>query len=382
MTSSGGPIGNPAETGPFLYTHTFRLPLVLGIRSGFEVTLGAAPYASTSDAAIFPGPPSVRIRFINRNIDDHKFLPANLAGALAEFYGRESSLADTLGAGKGIQLYEQWVSLETPAALLSGENAADGAYALHRGLAYLNLFLAAYGLARWDNSMRPISARELRPVIMIGRLNLENHWEEDGLMLMHPDAKERVPLSVAAIETRMSNAIDSILHQKPFVSTFQWQARAERRKYEGDSADAIVSFQVAAETLLYELWALLLRDKGIAEAEIDDRRANLPFASLVKRELAQHLGGSWDVTDTNRPVGHYWTNLYLLRNKVTHGGYLPHDGDTEAAERAFLGLDEFLNDRLNAVSGSYPGASAAKLTASYLEPPVSDVEPPPGTVHP
>jgi hypothetical protein len=382
MTSSDDAIENPAETGPFLYTFTFRLPLVLGIRSGFEVTVETTPYATESDAAIFLRPPSVRIRFINRDIADHKFLPANMAGTLAEFYGSESSGTDTLNVGEVIQLYEQWVSLETPAALLRGENAADGAYAFHRGLACLNLFLASYGLARWDNSMRPISSRELRPVVMIGRLDLENHWEENGLMLMHPDAHDRVPLSVAAIEARLAVTTDAILHQKPFVNTFQWQARAERRKYEGDSADAIVSFQVAAETLLYELWALLLHDEGIAEAEIDSRRAQLPFASLIKRELAQFLGGSWDVTDTARPVGHYWTNLYLLRNRITHGGYQPHDGDAEAAERAFFGLHEFLDDRLNAVSSSYPGAAAAKLTASYLEPPVSDVELSPGVVHP
>ena len=147
MTSSDDAIENPAETGPFLYTFTFRLPLVLGIRSGFEVTVETTPYAAESDAAIFLRPPSVRIRFINRDIADHKFLPANMVGALAEFYGSESSGTDTLNVGEGIQLYEQWVSLETPAALLRGENAADGAYAFHRGLACLNLFLASYGLA-------------------------------------------------------------------------------------------------------------------------------------------------------------------------------------------------------------------------------------------
>jgi hypothetical protein len=146
MTSSDDVTGNPAETGPFLYTFTFRLPLVLGIRSGFEVAVRTAPYASESDAVIFQKPPFVRIRFINRDIADHKFLPANLAGALSEFYGRHNPEADTLYVGKGIQLYEQWVSMETPAALLSGENAADGAYAFHRGLGCLNLFLAGYGL--------------------------------------------------------------------------------------------------------------------------------------------------------------------------------------------------------------------------------------------
>src|ERR1700728_1511397 len=146
------------------------------------------------------------------------------------------------------------------------------------------------------------------------------------------------------------------------ISSCFSQARAESGKYEGASADAIVSFQVAAETLLYELWALLLRDQGITEMKIENRRTQTPFASLVKRELPQYLGGSWDITDAGRPVGHYWTNLYLLRNKVTHGGYLPHDGDAEAADRAFFGLQEFLDIRLRAVSSSYPGASAAKLT--------------------
>jgi hypothetical protein len=370
---------DPANTGPFRFTFTFRLPLVLGIKSGFEVTMGTHPYTSKGDDAIFGGPATVRMRFTNRQIADHKFLPANLAGALSEFYGSEGSHPDTLGAGKGIQLYEQWVSLETPATLLRGEDPADGAYAFRRGLQHLNLFLAGYGLARWDNSMRPISSRELRPVIAVGRLNLENHWEQDGLMLMHPDAKARVPISVAAIEARLADAADAILHQKPFVSTIQWQARAERRKYEGDSADAIVSFQVAAETLLYDLWGLLLHDLGTSRPDIDSKRAQLPFASLVKRELAQHLGGSWDITDAARPVGNYWANLYLLRNKIAHSGYLPHDGDAEAAEHAFLGMQEFLDDRLRAVSDSFPGASAAKLSATYLLPPVSDVEPPPGT---
>jgi len=132
---------------------------------------------------------------------------------------------------------------------------------------------------------------------------------------------------------------------------------------------------VAAETLLYGLWTLLLRDEGVAEEEIETRRAELPFASLLKRELAQRLGGSWDLTDVGRPMGTYWANLYLLRNRITHGGYLPHDGDAAAAESAFGVLDEFLNDRLKATSKKYPGAWAAKLTASYLQPPVPETEP-------
>lgn len=371
MTPPSEPVGSPAQTGPFLYTFTFRLPYVLGIRSGFEVTINTAPYASASHVDTFARSPFVRIRFLNQHIADYKFLPANLSSALVTFYGGD---VPDIEAGKGIQLYEQWVSIETPAVLLVNENPAEGAYAFHRGLQFLNLFLAAYGLARQDNAMRPISSRELRPVIMTGHLDLEGVWKEQGLMLMHPDAKERIPLSIKTIEERLGDATEAIVHSKPFVNTLQWQARAERRKYEGDSGDSIVSFQVAAETLLYELWTLLLRDEGVAEAEIETRRAELPFASLLKRELAQRLGGSWDLTDVGRPMGDYWANLYLLRNRITHGGYLPHDGDAGAAERAFAVLDGFLNDRLKVAEKKYPGAWAAKLKASYLQPPVPESE--------
>ena len=138
MTPPSEPVGAPAQTGPFLYTFTFRLPYVLGIRSGFEVTIHAAPYASAHDVDTFARPAFVRLRFQNQHIADHKFLPANLAAALATFYAGD---VNDLEAGKGIQLYEQWVSMETPAVLLVDENPADGAYAFHRGLRFLNLFL-------------------------------------------------------------------------------------------------------------------------------------------------------------------------------------------------------------------------------------------------
>jgi hypothetical protein len=214
--------------------------------------------------------------------------------------------------------------------------------------------------------VRPISARELRPIVLIGRLDLDGHWHLVGPMLMHPDAKDRSLSSRPEAEhvdaDALNRAMASVLNNEPFVRSRQWRARAERRKYEGDAADAVVSFQIAAETLAYELWVLLLADEGLAATEIQERRdADVPYKSLLTRELAQRLGGQWDLSSERAPVGRYWSRLYRLRNRIVHAGYLPHDGDAEQAEEAFIGFDDFLNSRLRTKAANFPNAARAKL---------------------
>ncbi len=160
----------------------------------------------------------------------------------------------------------------------------------------------------------------------------------------------------------LNRALDSIIHEAPFLQARQWRARAERRKYEGDAADAIISFQIAAEVLLYALWGLLLLEEGVATEEVAKRRYGQPFTSLLDRELSVRLGGSWDLTSTRAPVGRYWSALYKLRNRIVHGGYQPHDGDAERAEKAYVDLDHFIDQRLKAKAKKYPEALRVKET--------------------
>jgi hypothetical protein len=95
---------------------------------------------------------------------------------------------------------------------------------------------------------------------------------------------------------------------------------------------------------LFELWALILADAGANVSRIADLRRTTPFASLIKTELSQRLGGSCDTTRPRTPIGHYWRDLYELRVRVVHAGYLPHDGDAEKAARAYEGLEAFLRE--------------------------------------
>ena len=349
------------ETGPFLYTFTFRLPFVLGVSDDFDQTIQFhMGYATQEDSRLFEGLPFVRLRLFNAPIADRTFSPANMAPAVRRFYDVDIGPGDDRD---GEFRYEQWVTLETPAAFICGEEQTDGAYAFHRSLNALSLFLQAFSLARDDDQVRPISARELRPIVMIGALDLDGNWTCTGPMLVHPDAKPRVMSSRPVTEHlgKINAALEAILAGEPLIRARQWRARAERRKYEGDNADAIVSFQIAAETLAYELWALLLADEGKTTAEVAAlRESELTFTSLLNRELAQRLGGSWDLTRRRGAVGRYWHDLYKLRNRVVHAGYLPHDGDAEQAELAFSDFDSFVEQRLTAKAKKYPVALRAK----------------------
>ena len=87
----------------------------------------------------------------------------------------------------------------------------------------------------------------------------------------------------------------------------------------------------------------------------------MPYKSMLIRELADRLGGSWDLTRTESPIGQYWSDLYELRNRIIHAGYEPHDGDAERAERAYVAFDQFIEERLHANWTTFSRTLLAKV---------------------
>jgi hypothetical protein len=350
-------------TGHFFYTFTLRLPFVLGISDNVNYEVASpVTFRDLADREVFGRDPSVRIRIFNAPIADRKAKPANLIRAVTHFYNTTPADSEP----EGIELYEQWVSVETPGVFLHGENETDPAFAFHRCLFTLNTFLTAFALARADDQIRPISARELRPIVVIGSYNLDGSWSLHGEMLMHPDAKERTLGSRSTEEhiATINEALARIMNNEPFLATQQWLARAERRKYEGDAADAIVSYQIAAETYAFDLWRLLLEDEGLSQSQIDTAvSSDKHFRTLLTRELGHRLGGSWDLTLQTSAMGRYWAGLYSLRNRVVHAGYLPHDGDAEQARSAFEDFRHFTTARIQMKRAVYPVAH--RSTAAF-----------------
>jgi hypothetical protein len=342
---------------------------VLGFDDSFNHRIEwPAQYVNSGDQLIFGTAAFVNIRIFNAPLGDDLFWPVNMPGAVHHFYGGVIGPPPTEEHRRS--LLEQWVTLETPSALLHGENPSDAAYAFHRCLGVLNGFLQALGLSRSDDRLRSISARELRPIVIIGAITEDLHWHFVSEMLMHPDGKDRGN-GKRTVEVHLADlnaAISAIANEVPFIPSRQWRSRAQRRRYEGDAADSVISFQVAAETLLYETWHMLMVDEGASRSDLSLKMlGELPFKTLLVRELHGKLGGSWDTTLPATPIGDYWAKLYLKRNRILHAGYQPHDGDAEEAESVFVRLEAFLEERLRVNLKSYPRTLLAKLGTEELQ---------------
>jgi hypothetical protein len=142
-----------------------------------------------------------------------------------------------------------------------------------------------------------------------------------------------------------------------------WRMRAQRAlRQEGDFSDAIISFQVAVESLLFDTYRMILVDEGRTSNEITDLlEGERSVKSMLTTTMPERLGGRWDVKAEGTPVGEYWRLLYRVRNAVIHTGYEPHGGEAEAAQEAYRGLYRHLEDRLRANRTTFPRTVYARL---------------------
>ena len=130
----------------------------------------------------------------------------------------------------------------------------------------------------------------------------------------------------------------------------------------------MISFQVAAESLLFETYRMLLIDEGLSSrevnAELDEDR---PFKRFFTEIFPTRLGGDWHVDHVGTRIGNYWKDLYLVRNSIIHAGMMAHTGHAEAAQKAYWSLRDHLEDRLWAKHKIYPRTVYARLGKEELE---------------
>ncbi len=201
----------------------------------------------------------------------------------------------------------QWVSLETPAAPTVQElQHDDPAFAFHRCLSAFDLFVRGLQVATHDIRIRPISSHDLRPLVLIGARTGDGVWRLLTSMKMHPEATpDSLPSGRAPItEEELGLALTAIQTGKPYMTTMLWRFRAQRAlRQEGDASDAIISFQVAAESLLFDTYRMMLIDEGRTSEEIaSELEGERSFRSLVTTIMPERLGGRWDAKATGTPV--------------------------------------------------------------------------------
>jgi hypothetical protein len=357
--------------GPHVVTFTFTLPFMLGLEDTDGHTLAIFDeWADPNDIAHHGKVPTVRIRLHNEDIGGRELWMGDPTAALQRFYGDRAAEAPDVIVPSIDKTYEQWISLETPGARLRSESKDDPAFAFHRCLSALNTFLAALDLAVSDLRISTISTHDVGPVVLRGAITKAREWVRVGDLVMHPEALPFPPQTVPfeAIKKQFDSATDDLRYGRPFTFANLWHSRSLRAlRLRGDHADAVVSVQTAVESMVYELLRSLMVDEGITGAEITKQVGpERAFKPMLATDLPARLGGNWNLSGTG-VVALYWSDLYLVRNRVVHGGDVPNLGEAERAQEAFLAFREFVSERLWRCWPRYPRTLLAKVGANGLE---------------
>lgn len=372
--------GDPA--GPLVYTFAFPLPFTLGlthdgihfmdVRPPSLDLATMSPWRFADAAHQFGAVPTVRLRFCKCPTEGLQIIPRRIDVAATVLYGSSSHLseANPLPYNPDGAAYEQWVSIETAGARLQWEAADDPAYAFHRAWYALSDFLASYIVAFGVLTVRPISTEDIGRLVLRGAYDRDGQWHALGPIIFHP---ERFDVYVgdrdqlAEIST-LSNAVTMVQGQHPIVTTKLWRWRAKAAEQRGDTVDQVVGLQTSMETLLFSVWRMSMVDQNLTLAAINAAVDETPpFKSLLSTVMPRILGGRWNLAKTDHPVGIYWRDLYTIRNRIVHGGYVPSRGDAQAAENAYLAMRQFVNVRLWEKRRKYPRAMLTRLGSASFE---------------
>lgn len=359
--------------GPFVVTLTAHLPFLLGIPDHLGHTMFLhMSYVDPADTARYGENVAINIRVFTITTRGLPLWSPGTHEALKRFYGFELEGDPNARYGEeSLTAHEQWVTLETPCAPAGDEDpAVDPAFAFHRCLHAFNAFLRGVLTATKDIRIRPVTTRDFRPVVVVGAIPRDRKWRLLTTMLMHEGITDPLPLGGQPItQEELNGGIHAVLTDQPYLTTILWRTRAQRAlRQTGDAADAIISFQIAAESLLFDTYRMLLIDEGLSAVELQselDREA--PFKSLVVTMLPAKLGGQWDITRERTAIGEFWRDLYLVRNSIIHRGFHPHGGHAEAAQTAYWKLRDHVEERLVARCSRYPRAVFARLGKEGLE---------------
>jgi hypothetical protein len=239
---------------PCLYTFTGHLPFLLGIPDELGHTIRLhTPYADSKAEEVFGEHPFVNIRVFTAKGPGLPSWATGVDQALLRFYGYDLDVSDGRYGTESLVAHDQWVTLETPSAPTDEElHRSDAAFAFHRCLFTFNFFLRAVQAATHDIRVRPITSHDFRPVVIVGALVRDAGWSPLTEMFMHPEAhSQALPLKDGPItEAQLNAGLAAVATEKPYITTVLWRSRAQRAlKQTGDAADAIISFQIAAESL-------------------------------------------------------------------------------------------------------------------------------------
>lgn len=194
----------------------------------------------------------------------------------------------------------------------------------------------------------------------------EADWSH-GLFLRHlvpPQAFTLAPMTPEQMES-FNTHLTASKQGHPLVPLAERAVDASRAlRLRGDTSNAVILTQLMIEILLDTTLELLLLDEG-AGAEDAAATLALPLTRKVATQFAPRLGGRWDLRQGI--VADWLRDVYRLRGRVIHGGYVPTRGEAWQAVATAEAFERFVRDRIGSSRTRYPRTALLILGVTGLE---------------
>lgn len=232
-------------------------------------------------------------------------------------------------------------------------------------LSMLNKLILAYIISTKDFSVYQTTKEMLEP-ICIYRIIKVDPWAEKkkGLFILHYNVGERsvTPITQQELEetVRYVSIIDRNIN--PFIWGEKYIHNAKRCLNKGEYNEAIISIQTSIEIFVTQMLQSLWLSDGLSMNEIEGKLEEIPFMSMIKKELHGLLGGNWNKDDDRTEVGQWYKHTYLVRNRIIHGGNQASVDDARVAIKNGLSFQKFVVDRLIVNKNKYSSVANYFIT--------------------
>ena len=221
----------------------------------------------------------------------------------------------------------------------------------------LNMILDAYELEVRNGFVYNLS-REMFEPMCIWRA-IDNEWEtnKNGMFILHHRANTGLRENFLN-GTHLRNIGNNFgligANVNPFVLSELLVNVSRRMMTQGQYKEAVIFIQTSIEIFLSNLLIEFLKHEGEKDEESKNKVSELPFLSIIKKEMAIRLGGSWDITKIGSELNIWYEKTYRIRNKIIHSGYQPTFDEVNEAMHSAGNFQKFILTQLKKRKSVYP----------------------------
>jgi len=140
---------------------------------------------------------------------------------------------------------------------------------------------------------------------------------------------------------RILDISSSIYNQKfHLLTSSDFMSTASHYANFGLYRESVLYSQMAIESFIRSLFLQFLLLESISIEKAEEQLVEIPFITIVKKELHIRLGGNWDINNYNIPPGCWYNSCYKIRNRIIHSGHRP---SIDEAKSSFISASQFID---------------------------------------